>query len=50
MFALMTTSLGLGMGPIALLGAGVAVLWAYVGLRLGNTYDRESNPQPDNSL
>jgi len=50
MFALMTTSLGLGMGPIALLGAGVAVLWAYVGLRLGNKYDRESNPQPDNSL
>lgn len=42
MFALLTTSLGLGLGPIALIGAGVAVLWAYVGLRLGNTYDRGS--------
>ncbi len=48
-FALLTASLGLGMGPIALVGAGVAVLWAYVGLRLGNTYDRGSSPQPDNS-
>jgi len=47
MFALLTTSLGFGMGPIAMLGAGVAVLWAYVGLRLGNTYDRVSKPQPD---
>jgi AAA family ATP:ADP antiporter len=42
MFALLTTSLGLGMGPIALIGAGVAVLWAYVGLRLGTKYDRGS--------
>jgi AAA family ATP:ADP antiporter len=49
MFALLATSLGLGMGPIALIGAGVAILWAYVGLRLGNTYDRESEVKPDNS-
>jgi len=42
MFALLTTSLGLGLGPIAMIGAGVAVIWAYVGLRLGTTYDRES--------
>jgi ATP:ADP antiporter, AAA family len=42
MFALLTTALGLGLGPIALIGAGVAVLWAYVGLRLGTKYDRES--------
>jgi AAA family ATP:ADP antiporter len=42
MFALLTTSLGLGMGPIALIGAGVAMLWAYVGLRLGTKYDRGS--------
>lgn len=41
-FALLTTSLGLGMGPIALIGAGVAMLWAYVGLRLGTKYDRGS--------
>ena len=38
-FALLTTSIGLGMGPIAIIGTGVALLWAYVGLRLGNTYD-----------
>ena len=49
MFALLTTSLGFGMGPIALIGAGVAILWAYVGLRLGNTYDRGSQVKPDNS-
>ena len=42
MFALLTATLGLGMGPIAMIGAAVAVLWAYVGLRLGNAYDRES--------
>ncbi len=41
-FAYLTASLGLGMGPIALLGAVVAIIWAYVGLRLGNTYDRDS--------
>ena len=42
MFAMLTTTLGLGMGPIALIGAGVAMLWAYVGLRLGTKYDRGS--------
>jgi len=43
-FALLTTSIGLGMGPIAIIGAGIALLWAVVGLRLGNTYD--SGPAP----
>ena len=46
-FALLTTGLSLGLGPIALLGAAVAFLWAYVGLRLGNTYDRTSRSQAD---
>lgn len=41
-FALLTTTFGLGLGPIALIGAVVALVWAYVGLRLGTTYDRES--------
>jgi len=40
-FALLTTSYGLGMSPIALIGAGVAVVWACFGLRLGATYDSE---------
>ena len=44
-FAFLTTSLSLGMGPIAIIGAAVALLWAYVGLRLGNQYDREPDAQ-----
>jgi AAA family ATP:ADP antiporter len=43
-FALLTTSIGLGMGSVAIIGAGVALLWAYVGLRLGNKYDSGSAP------
>ena len=46
-FAFLTASMGLGMGPIAILGGVVAVLWAYVGLRLGNTYDREPHAKLD---
>jgi AAA family ATP:ADP antiporter len=39
-FALLTTTIGLGMGPIAIIGACVALLWAWVGLGLGRNYDR----------
>jgi len=46
-FAFLTASLGLGMGPIAILGAAVAILWAYVGLRLGNAYEREPQSRPE---
>jgi AAA family ATP:ADP antiporter len=49
-FALLTTSIGLGMGPIAIVGAGVALLWAYVGLRLGKTYDSAPAPSEDRKL
>ena len=38
-FALLTASLGLGMGPIAIIGAFVALAWAWVGWRLGSRYD-----------
>lgn len=38
-FALLTTTIGLGMGPIAIIGACVALLWAWVGLGLGGKYD-----------
>lgn len=46
-FALLATGYGLGMGPIAIIGAGVAVLWAVVGLRLGTNYDRAKAAQGD---
>lgn len=46
-FALLTAGFGLGMGPIAIVGAGVAVLWAFVGLRLGTNFDRAKAAQGD---
>ncbi len=39
-FAGLTTGLGLGMGPVAIVGAVIALAWAYVGIRLGRQYDR----------
>jgi ATP:ADP antiporter, AAA family len=38
-FAFLTTTMGLGMAPVAIIGAGVALVWAGVGLRLGRRYD-----------
>jgi AAA family ATP:ADP antiporter len=38
-FAFLTTSIGLGMAPVAVIGAVVALLWAAVGLALGRKYD-----------
>ncbi len=38
-FAFLTTTIGFGMAPIAVIGAGVALLWAWVGLGLGRKYD-----------
>jgi AAA family ATP:ADP antiporter len=43
-FAGLTTVLGLGLGAVAVVGGVIALLWAYVGLRLGKAYDR-----PDSS-
>ena len=40
LFTLLTTVVGLGMTGVALVGAGIAVTWAFVGSRLGRTYDR----------
>lgn len=39
-FAGLTTGLGLGLGPVAIVGALIALAWAYVGIRLGRQYDR----------
>ena len=38
-FAFLTTTIGLGMAPVAVIGAGVALVWAGVGLGLGRKYD-----------
>jgi AAA family ATP:ADP antiporter len=40
LFTLLTTVVGLGMTGVALVGAVIAVVWAFVGSRLGRTYDR----------
>jgi AAA family ATP:ADP antiporter len=40
LFTLLTTVVGLGMTGVALVGAGIAIAWAFVGNRLGRTYDR----------
>jgi AAA family ATP:ADP antiporter len=38
-FAFLTTTVGLGMAPVAVIGAVVALIWAFVGLGLGRRYD-----------
>jgi AAA family ATP:ADP antiporter len=40
LFTALTTVVGLGMTGVALVGAGLALVWAFVGSRLGRTYDR----------
>ncbi|MGD9842906.1 MAG: NTP/NDP exchange transporter [Steroidobacteraceae bacterium] len=40
-FTALTQGLGLGMGPVALVGAGVAAAWAVMGVLLGRVYSRE---------
>ena len=41
-FALLTTTLGLGLGGIAAIGAIVALAWAVVGVYLGRSYDQST--------
>jgi AAA family ATP:ADP antiporter len=38
-FALLTTTMGLGMAPVAVIGMVIALIWAAVGLVLGRRYD-----------
>ena len=38
-FAGLTQGLGLGLAAVALVGAGIAALWAWVGIRLGRKYE-----------
>jgi AAA family ATP:ADP antiporter len=36
------TTLGLGLGAIAAVGAGMAAIWSFVGIYLGKWFERES--------
>ncbi|NJN05850.1 MAG: hypothetical protein HC814_05015 [Rhodobacteraceae bacterium] len=38
-FAGLTAGLGLGLGPIAIIGGIIALAWAFVGIYLGRKYD-----------
>lgn len=40
LFTTLTTIVGLGMGGVAAVGAGIALVWAWVGSRLGRIYER----------
>ena len=40
-FTLLTTGLGLGLSSVALIGAGIAVVWAVLGFYLGRQFERE---------
>jgi len=47
-FTLLSTGLGMGLAAIAAIGAGIAAIWAYVGYRLGKTFDqRETDSASD---
>lgn len=41
-FTLLTTVVGLGLGAVAAVGAGIAVVWAVVGMYLGRAYNRRA--------
>ena len=46
LFAGLTEGLGLGMGAVAAIGAGIAAVWALFGLFLGKLYNRERDTTP----
>ena len=51
LFTALTTVVGLGMTGVALVGAGLALVWAYVGSRLGRTYDlSRGRDEPEGTL
>jgi len=47
LFTGLTQGLGLGLAAVALVGAGIAALWAVVGIYLGRWFERDENFQPD---
>jgi AAA family ATP:ADP antiporter len=49
-FAGLTDGLGLGLGLVALVGAGIASVWAFVGRALGRLYEKDHSKVPANSV
>jgi AAA family ATP:ADP antiporter len=48
LFTGLSQGLGLGMAVIAIIGAGIAAVWALVGIYLGKLYNKERGDEPDN--
>lgn len=46
-FAGLTTGLSLGLGVVAAIGAGIAVVWGVIGIYLGRRFNRAGEPVPD---
>lgn len=46
-FTGLTQGLGLGMAAVAMVGAGIAALWALVGVMLGRAFERMPNPSEE---
>jgi AAA family ATP:ADP antiporter len=45
-FTALTEGLGLGLGAVAAVGAGIAAVWAGAGIFLGRWYNRKSQSEP----
>lgn len=41
LFAFLTDGIGLGLAAVAIVGSAIAALWAWVGIRLGQVFDRK---------
>ena len=46
-FTALTQGLGLGLGAVAGVGAGIAALWALVGIAIGRRFERSKRAAPD---
>ena len=43
-FTFLTSTLSLGLGAVAAVGAGIAALWAFVGIKLGQKFEGQQKP------
>ena len=42
-FAVLTDKIGFGLAAVAVVGSGIAALWAWVGIKLGRVFDRKES-------